>query len=104
MAQNPSSFPPPLTPQSSEPASPLVNLNLLIDAVTDYGIFMLDITGHVSTWSRGAERLKGYRADEIIGKHFSAFYPPEDAAAGKPATALHVAATQGRFEEEGWRV
>src|SRR5579883_2226907 len=76
----------------------------LIEGVKDYAIFMLDPEGRVSTWNEGAQRIKGYRADEIIGQHFSRFYTDEDVQAGKPATALKVAAAQGKFEEEGWRV
>jgi PAS domain S-box-containing protein len=72
--------------------------------VKDYAIFVLDPTGRVSTWNRGAERIKGYKADEIIGKHFSVFYPPEEALAGKCDRELEVAVSEGRFEEEGWRV
>lgn len=77
---------------------------LLVEAVQDYAIFMLDPQGNVSTWNIGAERIKGYKAHEIIGKHFSNFYPPEDIANGKPAWELVVAAKEGRFEDEGWRL
>ena len=77
---------------------------LLVDSVTDYAIFILDQTGHVSTWNTGAERIKGYSAHEIIGKHFSTFYPPEVAVSGKCEMELEVAAREGRFEEEGWRL
>ncbi|HEU4563620.1 MAG TPA: ATP-binding protein, partial [Gemmatimonadaceae bacterium] len=70
----------------------------------DYAIFALDATGRVLSWNSGAQRLKGYPAAAIIGRHFSAFYPPEAVAAGKPARALEVAAREGRYEEEGWRV
>ena len=77
---------------------------LLVESVKDYAIFMLDPTGHVTTWNPGAERIKGYLADEIIGKHFSIFYPPEDIAAGKTDRELQIARREGRFEEEGWRV
>jgi PAS domain S-box-containing protein len=77
---------------------------LFIDAVQDYAIFMLDPDGCVSTWNTGAERIKGYKANEIIGQHFSRFYPEEDVRAGKPAWELEVASKEGRFEEEGWRV
>src|SRR5437773_2090261 len=77
---------------------------LLVEAVKDYAIFMLDPEGHVATWNPGAERIKGYAAGEIIGRHFSAFYPPEDVAAGKPAHELRVAAAEGRFEDDGWRL
>ena len=77
---------------------------LLVETVRDYAIFALDPTGRIITWNAGAERLKGYRANEIIGKHFSTFYPPEDLAAGKPAMELEVAIRDGRLEDEGWRV
>jgi PAS domain S-box-containing protein len=77
---------------------------LLVESVRDYAIFMLDPEGFVSTWNIGAERIKGYTADEIIGKHFSTFYPPEDVAAGKTERELEIAIATGRFEEEGWRV
>jgi PAS domain S-box-containing protein len=77
---------------------------LLVASVRDYAIFMLDPTGRVSTWNTGAERIKGYKADEIIGKHFSTFYPREDVAAGKTERELEIASREGRFEEEGWRV
>jgi PAS domain S-box-containing protein len=79
-------------------------LRLMIDSVRDYAIFMLDTQGHVATWNAGAERINGYTADEIIGKHFSVFFTSEDLAEGKPAKELHVAAATGRFEDEGWRV
>ena len=77
---------------------------LFIDAVQDYAIFMLDPDGCVSTWNTGAERIKGYKASEIIGQHFSRFYPEEDVRAGKPAWELEVATREGRFEDEGWRI
>ena len=77
---------------------------LLVDAVQDYAIFMLDVEGHVSSWNRGAERIKGYRISEIIGKHFSIFYPEEDIRAGKPRRELEIAAKVGRLEDEGWRL
>jgi PAS domain S-box-containing protein len=77
---------------------------LLVESVSDYAIFMLDPRGHVATWNIGAERIKGYRAAEIIGKHFSVFYPPEDVAAGKTERELEIATRTGRFEEEGWRL
>src|SRR5439155_12848623 len=76
----------------------------LVDGVVDYAVFMLDPEGTVVTWNPGAERLKGYRKEEILGRHFSCFYPPEDNAAGKPARELEVAAAEGRVEDEGWRV
>ena len=77
---------------------------LLVASVKDYAIFMLDPSGRVATWNAGAERIKGYRPDEIIGKHFSIFYPPEDSRPGKPQALLEVAAREGRVEDEGWRV
>ena len=77
---------------------------LLIDAVTDYAIFMLDPSGFVTSWNPGAQRFKGYLAAEIIGQHFSRFYTPEDKADGLPARALQTALTEGKFEAEGWRV
>ncbi|PDT04797.1 hybrid sensor histidine kinase/response regulator [Rhizobium chutanense] len=76
----------------------------LVQGVSDYAIYMLDPDGNVSSWNFGAERIKGYRPDEIIGRHFSTFYTPEDRAAGVPETALGVARAEGRFEREGWRV
>jgi PAS domain S-box-containing protein len=79
-------------------------LRLIIEGVRDYAIFMLDVDGVVVSWNSGAERMKGYRSEEICGQHFSRFYPPEDVEAGKPAAALHTAAALGRFEDEGWRV
>jgi len=77
---------------------------LLIDAITDYAIYMLDPEGRISSWNPGAERFKGYREPEILGHHFSRFYTPEDNTRGLPARALHRARTEGRFENEGWRV
>ena len=74
---------------------------LLVESVRDYAIFMLDPNGHVQTWNAGAERFKGYRADEIIGQHFSRFYPPDALARGLPAHELEVAAATGSFEDEG---
>ena len=77
---------------------------LLVDSVKDYAIFMLDPRGYITTWNQGAERIKGYRAAEIIGRHFSIFYPAEDVAAGVPARGLATALQEDRFEAEGWRV
>ena len=79
-------------------------LRLLVGGVRDYAIVMLDPEGRITTWSEGAERIKGYREEEIVGQHFSKFYTPEAAAQGKPAMGLKSAAEQGRFEEEGWRM
>ena len=77
---------------------------LLVESVREYAIFMLDPGGHVLTWNAGAERFKGYRADDIIGQHFSRFYPPEALARGLPQHELQVASKTGVFEDEGWRV
>ncbi|WP_340107229.1 PAS domain S-box protein [Pikeienuella sp. HZG-20] len=77
---------------------------LLVQGVTDYAIYMLDPEGRVSSWNAGAERFKGYSEREIIGQDFSRFYPPEDRAAGVPQKALSTAASEGRFEAEGWRL
>ena len=77
---------------------------LLVESVKDYAIFILDLDGRVSTWNAGAERIKGYRAVEIIGKHFSVFYPPEVFPAEKCRTELEIATREGRFEDEGWRL
>ena len=77
---------------------------LLVDAVTDYALYMLDPQGRIVTWNIGAERFKGYSPEEIIGEHFSRFFVQEDRDAGLPARALETAAREGRFESEGWRV
>jgi PAS domain S-box-containing protein len=77
--------------------------DLLIQGVVDYAIYMLDPTGHVASWNPGAERIKGYTADEVIGTHFSRFYTDEDRAAGVPENALKIAAETGRFTTEAWR-
>jgi PAS domain S-box-containing protein len=77
---------------------------LLVDAITDYAIYLLDTGGHVSSWNAGANRFKGYTEDEILGEHFSRFYTPEDREAGVPRRALETAEREGRFEAEGWRV
>ena len=81
-----------------------VSFRLLVESVKDYAIFMLDPEGRVATWNRGAEIIKGYRAGEIVGKHFSRFYIPEDVEARKPEQELETATTTGRCEDEGWRV
>jgi len=77
---------------------------LFVDAVQDYAIFMLSPSGHIASWNKGAQRAKGYTREEIIGRHFSVFYTPEDIAAGKPERELVIATVQGRVEDEGWRV
>ena len=77
---------------------------LLVDSIADYAIYMLDAGGNIVSWNPGAQRFKGYTPDEIVGQHFSRFYTPEDRAIGLPDRALRLAATEGRFENEGWRV
>lgn len=77
---------------------------LLVDAVEEYAIFALDPDGRVATWNRGAHRIKGYRADEILGQHFSVFYPAEDVHAGKPERELRHAVEHGHVGDEGWRL
>ena len=76
----------------------------MVESVTDYAIYMLDPDGNVINWNPGAERIKGYSREEIIGRHFSTFYTPEDLQAGVPSTALQIASETGKFEAEGWRV
>ncbi|HEY2395742.1 MAG TPA: PAS domain S-box protein [Rudaea sp.] len=97
----------------SEVESPIVSpassdvderYRLLVDSITDYAIYMLDPDGIVSSWNTGAARVKGYIAAEIIGRHFSRFYAPEDQAANLPYLALQTAVQEGRYEDEGWRV
>ena len=80
------------------------HFRLLVEGVVDYAIYMLDPNGIICNWNAGAERLKGYKADEIIGQHFSKFYSREDSAAGLPARVLEAAARDGRYEAEGWRI
>lgn len=77
---------------------------LMVEAVKDYAIFMLDPTGHIMSWNDGARRLKGYGADEIIGKHFSIFYTTDDLETEKPRRELEIAIATGKYEEEGWRI
>lgn len=80
------------------------SMRLLIESLQEYAIFLLDASGRVATWNPGAERIKGYRADEIIGKHFSCFYLEEDRVAGKPGATLHDALVNGQAQDEGWRL
>ncbi len=91
-------------PTSSTPSlSELQRFDSFVTHVTDYAIYLLTPEGRVSSWNAGAQRFKGYTADEIIGQHFSLFYVPEDRASGKPARALNIALHEGKYEEEGWR-
>ena len=80
------------------------HFRLLVENVRDYAIFMLDTEGNVSTWNAGAKLIKGYEAEEIIGRHFSAFYPDDVVASGWPARELELALAEGRVQDEGWRV
>jgi len=94
----------PNTPSQRSPQHSEERFRLLVEGVSDYAIFMLDPQGQVLTWNTGAERIKGYRPDEIIGQHFSKFYPPEALHRHLPEHELQVAGADGRFEDEGWRV
>src|SRR5689334_11521280 len=76
----------------------------LVAGVRDYAVFLLDREGHITSWNDGAERIKGYRAEEIIGQHFSRLYPKDATSSGWPAHELSMAAATGRFEDEGWRL
>lgn len=94
---------------ASEPGSTAVPPNdelfrLLVESILDYAIFLLDPDGNVTSWNEGAARIKGYSAEEILGRHFSTFYTPEAVESGHPAHVLEIAAAQGRYEEEGMRV
>jgi PAS domain S-box-containing protein len=90
---------PPPAPSQSE-----LSYRHLVSSVRDFAVFMLDPTGIIVTWNDGARRIKGYAADDIIGRHFSVFYEPADVASGKPDRELATAEREGRFEDEGWRV
>jgi PAS domain S-box-containing protein len=76
----------------------------MVEGVKDYAIFMVDLDGRVITWNSGAEHMKGYSSQEILGRQFSLFYEPRDIESGKPEHGLKEAAAMGRFEDEGWRV
>jgi PAS domain S-box-containing protein len=91
-------------PEIATPAYSEERFRLLLESIKDYSILMLDPEGLVTTWNKGAERIKGYRSDEIVGRHFSNFYPQVDVIQGKPEHELAVAAAEGRCEDEGWRV
>jgi PAS domain S-box-containing protein len=93
----------PRTQPIIEPIGDERRFELIVQAITDYAVYMLDPKGHVVSWNPGAERIKGYRSEEIIGRHFSAFFTEEDRTAGKPGFALATAARTGRFEDEAWR-
>ncbi len=93
---------------SESKAAELVNregtFRLLVESIKDYAVFMLSPEGVVTTWNKGAESIKGYRSDEIIGRHFSQFYTEDDVVSGKPQRELRIAAAEGRYEDAGWRV
>ena len=96
-------------PRSSRPACRKLEdterrFRLLVEGVTDYAIYMLDPTGHIVNWNPGAERIKGYSREEVIGRHFSTFYTPEERDDGVPQRALEIAERTGKYEAEGWRV
>jgi len=96
-----------LTSLQTEHSSVLTEIakyKLLVDSVQDYAIFLLDQDGYVQTWNKGAEKIKGYKPEEIIGKHFSSFYIPRDIKDNKPARELEIAQKVGRTEDEDWRV
>src|SRR5215212_2675951 len=90
--------------RSDAPQTDEQRLRVLVEAVTDYAIYMLDPHGTVTSWNAGAQRFKGYTPDEILGEHFSRFYTKEDRQTDLPKRALETAAREGRFEHEGWRV
>jgi PAS domain S-box-containing protein len=90
--------------QASKPLTDERRYRYLISGISDYAIYMLDPQGHVSSWNAGANRFKGYVAQEILGQHFSRFYTPEDQQSGMPARALRTALSEGKYESEGWRV
>ena len=98
----------PSAPRGGPPAAPAqsadLSLRVLVESLRDYAVFLLDPEGIVATWNPGAEFIKGYRPDEIIGRHFSVLHPPDDREAGKPQRALMVAEAEGRWEGEGWRM
>jgi PAS domain S-box-containing protein len=79
-------------------------LQKIVEGVRDYAIFLLDPKGYILSWNKVAEKIKGFREEEVLGKHFSIFYGEEDIANAKPRQALSVALKEGRFAEEGWRV
>jgi PAS domain S-box-containing protein len=81
-----------------------LRFRLLVDGVKDYAIMMLDTQGRVASWNTGAERIKGYRSDEVIGRHISLFYRPDAVESRHPDHVLAIAREHGRYEEEGWRV
>jgi PAS domain S-box-containing protein len=105
----PNGHPTPITPIANSGLAETIKhcgriYQLMVDSVKDYAIFMLDPAGYIASWNQGAQRIKGYSADEIIGRHFSVFYTEDAIAIGHPQNELRIATAEGRFEEEGWRV
>src|SRR3954471_10765503 len=90
-------------PPQARPPDPAL-AGRAVHEVRDFAVYLLDRTGHVISWNRGAELIKGYGPDEIRGRHFEILYTPEDRAAGKPRMEMEAAARDGRFEDESWRV
>src|SRR6516162_9677456 len=93
-----------LTRELAEAERQLAQFSILVQSVRDFAIYMLDKAGHITSWNSGAERIKGYSRDEIIGQHFSRFYTDFDRKSGLPTKALRHAAADGKFQGEGWRV
>jgi len=93
-----------MIPVTSTAVQLIDRFELLIDAVDEFAIFMLDVDGTVATWNRGAQRIKGYAADEVLGQSFTIFYTAEDLVSGTPARELQAAAASGQHHSEGWRV
>ena len=89
---------------ASFPTADSERYRILVEAITDYPVYLLEPNGNIASWNPGAQRFKGYQASEIIGKNFAVFYTPEDRAVGLPQKALATAAKEGKFETEGWRV
>ena len=89
---------------ASEPFAGADMYALMVAQVRDYALFVLDPTGHILSWNAGAQRLKGYAAEEVIGRHFSVFYTPDAVARRWPEEELSLATREGRFEDEGWRL
>jgi PAS domain S-box-containing protein len=105
LPETPRSLPAPIDrAPNGEPARPAELFRLLVEGIRDYAIFVLDPEGHVLTWNPGAQALKGYSRDEIVGKHFSTFYPAEAVQNGWPQRELTLAEKEGRFADEGWRI
>jgi len=103
-ASNPTTASPGGERGADAPPRVLQDLEHLLGEVEDYGVYLMDPEGRVQTWNQGARRLKGWEAGEVLGRHFSLFYPEEDAATGKPAMELGLAEAYGTYQEEGWRV